>query len=245
MVLQLHGVANDISSLKLSINNVDLTRVSDCKFLVITLDESLTWKRHLSRINQKVSNALFTIKQLKFTLPTDSLRTLYYALIHPHLTYGIIAWGNAKSSLFRKTEIIQKRAIRIIHNKKINSHTDPLFKGSRILKLHDIYQLEVMLFMHDYINDRLPVSFQHIYSLRSDTEGAYNTRQSNTFILPRTKSRFVDRLPLYQFPTMWNRSVQHIKVDVSRNCFERLIKNQCITSYPTVVPDYMKQLTFA
>ena len=30
----------------------------------ITIDESLTWKRHISRLNQKISNALFTINQL-------------------------------------------------------------------------------------------------------------------------------------------------------------------------------------
>ena len=29
--------------------------------------------------------------------------------VHPHITYGILAWGNAKASLFRKTQIIQKK----------------------------------------------------------------------------------------------------------------------------------------
>ena len=46
-------------------------------------------KRHMNEINKKVSRALFSIKQVKNILPLESLRTLYFALIHPHLLYEI------------------------------------------------------------------------------------------------------------------------------------------------------------
>ena len=63
-----------------------------------------------------MSRALFSIKQVKHILPMESLRTLYFALIHPHLSYGIIAWGSADKSITRQTNLLQKRAIRIITN---------------------------------------------------------------------------------------------------------------------------------
>ena len=78
------------------------------------------------------------IKQVKYILPNDSLKTLYYALIQSHLTYGILAWGNASDSTLKKTKILQKRAIRCIHKANYNSHTDPLFKHSKLKKLTDI-----------------------------------------------------------------------------------------------------------
>ena len=53
----------------------------------------------------------------------ESLRTLYFALMHPHLSYGIIAWGSADKSITRQTNLLQKRAIRIITNSAFNSHT--------------------------------------------------------------------------------------------------------------------------
>ena len=43
--------------------------------------------------------AIFAIKQVQHFLPYESLRTIYYALIHPHLCYGILAWGNANDSM--------------------------------------------------------------------------------------------------------------------------------------------------
>ena len=118
-------------------HNVLLTQTTSCKFLGITIDESLSWNKHILKINSKPSRALFVIKQVKFYLPKESLHTLYYSLLHPHINHGILAWGNAKASFLRKTQILQKRSLRTIHNKKFNSHSDPLFKQSGILKISD------------------------------------------------------------------------------------------------------------
>ena len=92
------------------------------------IDENLTWKKHISEITKKVSRVLFSIKQVKHVLPLDSLRTLYFALIHPHLCYGITAWGNADKNIIKPTILIQKRALCVINNAPYNSHTDPKFK---------------------------------------------------------------------------------------------------------------------
>ena len=43
------------------------------KFMGIYLDEHLTWKHHVNQLNKKVSKALFSIKQVKYVLPTDPL----------------------------------------------------------------------------------------------------------------------------------------------------------------------------
>ena len=235
MVLQPAGINRNLSEQKLLINDITLSQARHCKFLGITIDDMLTWKHHLSCVNSKISRALFAIKQLKFSLPKDSLRILYFALIHPHLTYGILAWGNSQPSIIRKTEIIQKRALRSINLSRYNSHTDPLFKQSGILKLRDLYQLNVMIFMHDYVNQKLPKSFVNTYCLNRDVQDVYLTRQNNMFKIPKTKSRFVDRLPLFQFPYLWNKHINEIDVSLHRNSLKRTFKHKCFNSYNAVV----------
>ena len=74
------------------------------------------------------------MKQSKVFLPKESLTTLYSSLINSHIVYGILAWGNAKPDILNKANLLQKSVLRAIHNKKYNSHTDPLFKQSVILK---------------------------------------------------------------------------------------------------------------
>ena len=95
--------------------------------------------------------------------------------------------------------------------------------------------MEVLLFMYDHINNRLPASFQNTFPLRSSSEIAYNTRQSDTFKIRRTKSRFIDRLPLYQFPFLWNKSMSYLDTGMSRNCLKHAIKVKHLNSYPTTV----------
>ena len=46
--------------------------------------------------------------------------------------------------------LLQKRAIRTINKANYNSHTDPLFKRSKILKLNDLYEL----FVNDFIANK-------------------------------------------------------------------------------------------
>ena len=58
-------------------------------------DESLSWKRHMSGMSNNISRAPFMMKQAKYCLPRDSLKTLYYSLIESHLSYCLLAWGNA------------------------------------------------------------------------------------------------------------------------------------------------------
>ena len=49
-------------------------------------------------------------------------------MIHPYLTYCILAWGNATQANLKKTNVLQEGAIRIIHNVPYNGHTEPLLK---------------------------------------------------------------------------------------------------------------------
>ena len=75
---------------------------------------NLTWRKQIQTTHIKASRALYAINKVKHQLPHSALRTLYYTLIHSHLTYGLELWGNAPTALTLHT--LQKRAIRVINN---------------------------------------------------------------------------------------------------------------------------------
>ena len=79
MVINLPHKNLDLSAHSLKIYNVILSKVTSCKFLGITLDESLSWRKQLSSINSKISKALFVIKQVELSLPIERLHTLYFS----------------------------------------------------------------------------------------------------------------------------------------------------------------------
>ena len=99
IVLRPRHMKQNFSLHTVHIGDTVISRIgNDCiekttKFLGMHLDENLSWKYHINEVNKKVSRALFSIKQVKKILPLHCLRTLYNALIQPHLSYGIIARG--------------------------------------------------------------------------------------------------------------------------------------------------------
>jgi len=235
MLIQPSKKKYDFSNLQIFVNGNALSRENCCKFLGIYIDESLSWKKHLKYINSKISRSLFAMKQAKVFLPKESLRTLYFSLINSHIAYGILAWGNAKHDILNKTHLLQKRALRAIHNTRYNSHTDPLFKQERILKLSDLHELEVLLFMHDYTNGKLPSSFEDIYRLNNEVNNAYLTRQSHLYHTTRTKSKSIDMLPLFNFPVTWNKWSLKLNMNSTRSCLKRAIKSVFLDRYADVV----------
>ena len=138
------------------------TKAGTATFLGIYIDKHLTWSQHIDYVCTSISKSVFAINRVKYILPYAALRSLYFSLVHSRLQYGIEAWGNSNS--IQKLRRIQKRAIRVIHNKEYRHHTDPLFKRNNIMKVSDLYQLQVQgvfSFMHDLVNNKLPGSFDH------------------------------------------------------------------------------------
>ena len=232
----------DLNGLNISIDNIPLIRIgNDCdekaaKFLGLFIDEHLTWKHHIAHVNTKVSKILFLIKQAKNILPKDSLRTLYFALVHSHYSYGLLTWGNASKSALQRSIILQKRAVRVINNARYNSHTDPLFKASGILKLNDLYEYQCLMFMFDYIACKLPISFSGIFKYNRDNPDSRLTRQSDMFHIARCPLKFAQNLPLYTLPEIWNKQARSFTdINLSRSRFKYQTKNKFLASYESHV----------
>ena len=148
--------------------------------------------------------------------------------------YGVLAWGNARSSALRKTITLQKRAVRTINRAAFNSHTDPLFNRSRILKISDLYQYQVLLFMYDFVHHNLPRSFDDSFHYNYEIQNVHQTRQSGQLYIPRCQSNFAGKLPLFTFPDVWKKWSSSIP-NGSRMQFRNYIKSKFTQSYPSHV----------
>ena len=128
------------STIRLYIYNINL--------LGIIIDNKLTWKPHIANIRTKISKALGTLNKVKHNIPTKLKRQLYFSLIHPHLLYGVELWGAAVKSHIQLIQILQKRAIRFITSSTYNSSTHNYFKDLKILKMQDLYQVQLLTQMY-------------------------------------------------------------------------------------------------
>jgi len=136
----------------------------------VTLDDNLTWKSQIAHVETKVSRNISILNKAKYLLDYKALRMLYCSLILPFCIYCIEVWGNTYMSNIKPLSILQKRAVRIIHNADSREHTNRQFFKSGLLKLKDIAELQTLLVMHSAKSRMLPVYLQQLFVFGSDKE---------------------------------------------------------------------------
>ena len=136
-------------------------------FLGVILDEHLSWKPHILSVSRKISKSIGIIYKSSFCLPKTSLRSLYYSLVYPYLTYCVSVWGSTYQSNLNRIIILQKKIIRIISKVSFDSHTGVLFREQEILKFSDIYLYQMGKFMYLFRRSLLPNYFVICLLLRA------------------------------------------------------------------------------
>jgi hypothetical protein len=190
------------------------------------IDKALKWGEHINILKRKISKSQYAINKARFILSRKQLNTLYYSMVYPYLLYGIILWGSTYDSYLSKLEIQQKKIIRAIAGARYDAHSEPLFKSLNILKLHDIYNLQVAKYVYAFIQNTLPPQFSNIFTLSQDAH-THDTRHSRTFklALPKTRTTIANNSITKMGPKIWN-SVKselytnpHNNTMISTKCF--------------------------
>jgi hypothetical protein len=89
-------------------------QVKHFNLLGVQFDEYLSFDAHISHLCSKISKLLFCINRSKNFVGAESLKQLYYAMIHSHLSYCLNVYSCANTTSLKKLRIKQKEAIRFI-----------------------------------------------------------------------------------------------------------------------------------
>jgi hypothetical protein len=70
-------------------NNTYLTNATLIKFLGLMIDSNLTWNHQVNLILRKLSSSCYALNYVKYTLPIDILKLIYFANVQSIMSYGI------------------------------------------------------------------------------------------------------------------------------------------------------------
>jgi len=131
-------------------------------------------------------------------LTKEAMKTLYYTLVYPYFHYCNI-WANNYPSRLTRIEILQKRAVRTIAKIQYRDSTVNSFKELKILKIKEINELEMSLFMLKLYNNQIPINLTGVFSVNSQIH-SYGTQHADDCHLPRKSSRLGQYSLAYQGP---------------------------------------------
>ena len=189
----------------LQIAESNIECVDNFNFLGITINKHLNWTSHVDALASKISKTIGVLSSLKHILSINILRTIYNSLIVCYLNYGVLVWG-AQSNLNNKIVKLQKRAVRIITSSNYLAHSEPIFKKLYLLKLDDIYRIQLLKFIYKLINKQLPDYFNQNLLLYNTQRHQHATRACTNVFIPRVNHEFAKRNIRFSIAKIFNNS---------------------------------------
>ena len=205
-----------------------LKRVKSVKYLGVILDENITWSEQIEYLSAKLSRSAGIFSKLRYYLNKDVLIRVYHALFNSHLQYGILSWGSTNVSNLYRLQVLQNRAIRNISKAPRFYRLDNYYLNYRILKVHDLYDLEISKFMHGHYNKNIPSCFNNFFQI-SNNRSTRNTANQSYYI-PYYRSTRGQRSIRYYGPKIWNKLPTSYH-NQTKYKFKKQYKNLILSKY--------------
>jgi hypothetical protein len=164
----------------IKINGLKLYPSKSVKYLGIYLDEHLNGSAHTANLIPKLRRANGMLSKIRHYTSPDQINSIYYAIFGSHLTYGCQIWGQSPTSTYiKKIQTLQNNALRIISfAQDFRDHVSPIYADYKLLKIKDLIDLKNILFIHDYLNGKLPACFNGYFTLNEDHADNQETNEA-------------------------------------------------------------------
>lgn len=156
-------------------------RVQEAKYLGVIMDEKLSWNGHVSKIHQNLIKYASSFKVIKNYLPKQCAKQLFTAHITSKIQYGIEVYGHTCNKNIKKLQVIQNRIIKTLFQKEWRMPTNDLHKELNLLKVTDIFKVQMAQFTYKCLSGQLPDIFNSYYITIDDihhhrTRAAYDKK---------------------------------------------------------------------
>ena len=115
-------------STRLSLHDVLLDEVKECKLLGLTITNQLSWQKNTESIVKKANTRMIILHKLyEFNLPHEELVNIYILFIRSMVEYACVVWHSSITEEENLSiERIQKTALRIILKEQYSNYNSAL-----------------------------------------------------------------------------------------------------------------------
>lgn len=168
-----------------------LPKVDDVKYLGITLDTNLNFRKHIDLLCTRVRKLMYIFKKLRNIADFKLIKQVYLALCQSILTYCITSWGGAAKSILLPLERAQRAILKIATFRPFLFPTHQLYVACKVLTVRQLFVLNIVLHQHS--------------ELPFDPTPSGKRRKDIVCIKTQTWHAFVNRFYLFLGPYLYNR----------------------------------------
>ena len=203
-----------------------IARVLTTKFLRVVIDDKLTWKDHVTAVERKLSVANFIIRKIRFKINQNTAMKLYDTLVLRHIMYCNIVWGNTCKSYTANISRLQKRALKLCREGRIN-YSENLFSLTKRLPFTKIHTMQTAQLVYSFFQNSqaVPKCIMSLFDKISEIHH-HNTRSLDDMCLFTHYGRLNIRKNSVKIcaPTILNQIPSKTRKAVSICCFKKELK---------------------
>lgn len=212
---------------ELNINLLDehLNPVNEIKYLGVTIDNNLTWNKHIHNLVSRVSPKIGLLRKLKYKLSTEQLNIVYQSIIQPHFDYCISVWGQTSQRNISIIQRLQNRAARTITGKyDWDISVTKLINELGWMNIAQRIKYFTSLLTYKAITGKAPSYISEKLELK---KSRYDTRENtnNNFKIPKPKLEIYKQSFAYNAPKLFNDLPQSVKTSLTTDSFKKKIKH--------------------
>lgn len=212
------------------INDINLDRVKEMKYLGVIIDENLNLKKHANYIMNKMSKKVSFLYRIGNSLSMFTKILIYKAIIAPHIDFCSSILFNLNQNQIQQLQKIQNRAMRIIL--KCNRYT-PIRTMLDVLNLMNINQRIVyrtLIIIYKIKNKMLPSYLFNEMKYVNDIHD-YSTRNANNFFIDTFNRASTEKSVLSKGLKLYNNLPVPIKNSQNLNSFKKMLSNYVVKSF--------------
>ena len=213
------------------VNNERILISNNTKYLGITIDQELSWKEHVQELCNGLKGMFSVFYNIRSYLTIDHIKTIYYALIYSRIKYGLAVYGTANIGSINKVQVLQNQLLKVLTEKPYRYRTNKLHNELKILKVEDLYKQEILTFVHNFQNNKLPSVFDSYFTSFSNIHDIDTRNRNTNFILPRVSSNLGSTRISFEGAVLWNSLDNSSKKIKSEKSFRRSFK-ETVLPYP-------------
>ena len=205
----------------LYIDKVEVEEVVSHKVLGITIDNNLSWSKHLENISRNIASKLYQFRKIKNFLDLHARKLFFYSYIQSTIDYASTLWDLASNKVLKPLFSIHKRAVKITINKS-SSLTATDYKHANILPFHAKLVFNKGILMHKILYGNAPSSLINMFTFN-------NYRHSHKLNLPFTTIILCKSSLTYSGGWLWNHIPKSLKSESSLKVFKSSFHNYLMT----------------
>ena len=156
----------------------------------------------------KISSKIGVLRKLKYIVPSDTLMTLYNAIVLPHFDYADLIYDSGTSIDLERLQKLQTKAACILTNSNNRTPREAMLRTLKWLSLKNRRTFNKGVQMYKCFQCKAPDYLCDLFTTKNHT---YATRNSHKLNIPRAKTAYFQNSFQISAAHQWNNLPRHVK----------------------------------